>query len=56
MKKSPNFATAKGKVALVSTIQLAEMEDFRPFQGGFLRVPLCACKNENEKVIYTLLI
>ena len=35
-----NFAVAKGKVALVSTIQLAEMESFSPFLRGSLRVPI----------------
>jgi hypothetical protein len=34
IKKITNFATAKGKVALVSTIQLAEMEGFSPFEKG----------------------
>ena len=29
----PNFAVAKGKVALVSTIQLAEMESFSSLKG-----------------------
>ena len=34
MKIFPNFATAKGKVALVLAIQLAEMESFSPFEKG----------------------
>jgi hypothetical protein len=34
IKKITNFATAKGKVALVLTIQLAEMEGFSPFKEG----------------------
>jgi hypothetical protein len=34
INKISNFATAKGNVALVFTIQLAEMEGFSPFEEG----------------------
>jgi len=34
IKKMSNFAVAKGKVALVSTIQLAEMESFSSSKEG----------------------
>ena len=40
IKKMSNFAVAKGKVALVSTIQLAEMESFSSPKGGSLRVAI----------------
>ncbi len=34
IKKMSNFAVAKGNVALVSTIQLAEMESFSSSKEG----------------------
>jgi hypothetical protein len=34
IEKISNFAVAKGKVALVSTIQLAEMESFSSSEEG----------------------
>ncbi len=40
IKKNSNFAPQKSKVALVLTIQLAEMEGFSPFLRGSLRVAI----------------
>ena len=49
-----NFAVAKGEVALVSTIQLAEMESFSPFEREFKGCHYARVKI--KEVIYTLFI
>ena len=53
-KKMSNFAVAKGEVALVSTIQLAEMESFSPFEREFKGCHYA--RVEKWSNIYTLLI